>query len=212
MYDPSGSSFDFANVIFSVLQDCEHRRRSFTEETVREGLMACAAEKLARVKTSYLDGMGSKSYWRDLEREVTQTVMPQYIMAAAEQNKRERTGYGVFRGGDVGARVTFALLGLVIGAAILAIPFIPIFERAFAFLLAFGGWFYPDIVRMTQEYRHYKLLNRLVTAGEEYQRGRAKYVSTADVEDEDEDEPVAEDEARLEAARRAATVRDSQKH
>lgn len=208
MYDPSGSSFDFANVIFSVLQDCEHRRRSFTEETVRDGLMACATEKLTRVKTSYLDGMGSKSYWRDLEREVLQTVMPQYIMAAAEQNRRERTGYGVFRGGDVGARVLFALLGLVIGGAILAIPFIPIFEKAFAFLLAFGGWFYPDMVRMTHEYRHYKLLNRLVTAGEEYQRGRAKYVSSADVED---DEPVADDEARLEAARRAAAAHDSQK-
>ena len=118
MYDPSGSSFDFANVIFSVLQDCEHRRRSYTDENVRAGLMECANEKLARVKTSYLDGLGSKSYWRDLEKEVLETVMPQYIAAAAEQNRLELTGYGVFRGGDVGARILFALLGLVVGGLI----------------------------------------------------------------------------------------------
>ncbi len=210
MYDPSGSSFDFANVIFSVLQDCEHRRRSYTDENVRAGLMECANEKLARVKTSYLDGLGSKSYWRDLEKEVLETVMPQYIAAAAEQNRRERTGYGVFRGGDVGARILFALLGLVVGGLILAIPFIPIFEKAFAFVLALGGWFYPDMVRLTHEYRHYKLLNRLVSAGEEFQRGRARYVSAADVEDDDE--PVAEDAAKRDAAARALAANDPQRH
>ena len=209
MYDPSGSSFDYANVIFSVLQDCEHRRRSFTDETVREGLMQCAADKLSRVKASYLEGMGSKSYWRDLEKEVLETVMPQYIAAAAEQNRRERNGYGVFRGGDLAARVLFALLGLVVGAAIIAIPFIPVVEKAFAFVLAFGGWFYPDMVRLTYEYRHYKLLNRLVTAGEEYQRGRAKYVSTADVagEDDAEEKPASE----LDPAHRAIGAQERQK-
>ncbi len=208
MYDPSGSSFDYANVIFSVLQDCEHRRRSFSEENVHAGLMECANDKLVRVKTSYLDGMGSKSYWRDLEKEVLETVMPQYIAAAAEQNRRERNGYGVFRGGYLAARVLFALLGLVIGGIIIEVPFIPIFEKAFAFVLAFGGWFYPDVVRMMHEYRHYKLLNRLVTAGEEYQRERARYVSSADVEDEDDS--IA-DEQRRDAERRALAARNSQK-
>ncbi|MBI2214502.1 MAG: hypothetical protein HYU52_12720 [Acidobacteria bacterium] len=209
MYDPSGSSFDYANVIFSVLQDCEHRRRSFTDDNVREGLLECAREKLARVKASYLEGMGSKSYWRDLEKEVLETVMPQYAAAAAEQNRRERNGYGVFRGGDLAARVAFALLGLVAGAAIIAIPFIPIFEKAFAFVLALGGWFYPDMVRMTWEYKHYKLLNRLVTSGEQYQRNRATYVSTADVEGEDE--PDTDSPARA-AARRAIAAESTQKH
>jgi len=212
MYDPSGSSFDYANVIFSVLQDCEHRRRSFTDETVRDGLMQCADEKLSRVKASYLEGMGSKSYWRDLEKEVLETVMPQYIAAAAEQNRRERNGHNVFRGGDLAARFAFAILGLVVGGIIIAIPFIPIFEKAFAFVLALGGWFYPDMVRMTFEYRHYKLLNRLVTAGEEYQRGRAKYVSTADVDDDDDTPNSASlDAERRDAERRALAARESQK-
>lgn len=209
MYDPSGSSFDYANVIFSVLQDCEHRRRSYNDDNVRDGLMECAREKLGRVKASYLDGMGSKSYWRDLEKEVLETVMPQYAMAAAEQNRRERNGYGVFRGGDLAARFLFAILGLFIGGIIIATPFIPIFEKAFAFILAFGGWFYPDMVRLTFEYRHYKLLNRLVTAGETYQRGRAQYVSTADVQDDDEESDV--EAASREASQRAIAARETQK-
>lgn len=209
MYDPSGSSFDYANVIFSVLQDCEHRRRSFNDDNVREGLMECARAKLARVRASYLDGMGSKSYWRDLEKEVLETVMPQYAAAAAEQNRRERTGYGVFRGGDLGARILFAIGGLVVGAAIIAIPFIPVFEKAFAFVLAIGGWFYPDMVRMMWEYRHYKLLNRLVIAGEQYQRDRAKYVSTADVESDGDGDGV---EQEHEVARRATAAAEAQKH
>jgi hypothetical protein len=209
MYDPSGSSFDYANVIFSVLQDCEHRRRSFSDATVRDGLIGCATEKLSRVKASYLEGMGSKTYWRDLEKEVLETVMPQYIEAAAEQNRRERSGYGVFRGGDVAARALFALLGLVVGAAILAVPFIPIVERAFAFLLAIFGWFYPDVVRLRAEYKHYKLLNRLVEAGEQYQRGRARYVSTADVEDEEPETPAA---VGAETSRRAVEAARTEKN
>jgi len=58
MYDPSGSSFDYANVIFAVLQDCEHRRRSFSDEKVAEAITECAREKLARIRQSYLEGMG----------------------------------------------------------------------------------------------------------------------------------------------------------
>ena len=116
----------------------------------------------------------------------------------------------MWRGGAGGARILFALLGLVVGGLILAIPFIPIFEKAFAFVLALGGWFYPDMVRLTHEYRHYKLLNRLVSAGEEFQRGRARYVSAADVEDDDE--PVAEDAAKRDAAARALAANDPQRH
>lgn len=185
MNDPGGTSFDFAYVIFAVLSDCEHRRRSFSDESVREGLMECAREKLGRVKQNYLDGMGSKPYWRDLEKEVLETVMPQYVAAAIEQNRRERNGYDVFRGGDLAARVLFALLGLVIGGIIVAVPFIPIFEKAFAFALAFAAWFYPDMVRLMHEYRHYKLLNRLVAEGDVVQRNRARYFSSADAEVDD---------------------------
>jgi hypothetical protein len=70
------------------------------------------------------------------------------------------------------------------------------------------------MVRMTFEYRHYKLLNRLVTAGEEYQRGRAKYVSTADLDDDDDEttDSALLDAERRDAERRSLAARESQKH
>lgn len=60
MYDPSGSSFDYGNVIFAVLQDCEHRRRSFSEEKTAEGITECAREKLARIRQSYFEPIPSR--------------------------------------------------------------------------------------------------------------------------------------------------------
>jgi len=129
-------------------------------------------------------------------------VIPQYVPAAIEQNRKERGAYGVWRGGDLLARFGFALTGLFIGGIILALPFIPIFEKAVAFVLAAAGWFYPDLIRMMHERRHYKILNRLVVEGEAYQRNRARYVSSADLADDDE--PASDSNDQVEAARRAA--------
>jgi hypothetical protein len=203
MYDHTGSSFDYANVIYAVLQDCEHRRRSFSDETAGESLTNCAREKLARIRQSYLEGMGSKGYWRELEREVLETVIPQYVPAAIEQNRKERDAYGVWRGGDLLARFLFAILGLVIGGLIISLPFIPTIENIFALAFALGGWFYPDLIRMMHERRHFKLLNRFVTDGETYQLHRARYVSSADLEGDEDEEPPTEtaDTARRSSAR-----------
>lgn len=211
MYDPSGSSFDYSNVIYAVLQDCEHRRRSFSDDKAAGAITECAREKLARIRQSYLEGMGSKPYWRELEKEVLETVIPQYIPAAVEQNRKEREAYGVWRGGDLLARFGLAIAGLIIGGLIISLPFIPTIENVFALAFALGGWFYPDLIRMMHERRHYRLLNRLVTEGDVYQRNRARYVSTADLEEDVEDEPPTEDE-RAELARRAAARSSETRH
>lgn len=204
MYDPSGSSFDYANVIYAVLQDCEHRRRSFSDDNAAEGITDCAREKLARIRQSYLEGMGSKAYWKELEKEVIATVIPQYVPAAIEQNRKERAAYGVWRGGDLLARFALAITGLVIGGIIISLPFIPTIENVFALAFALGGWFYPDLIRMMHERRHFKLLNRLVTDGETYQRNRARYVSSADLAEDEETEAASTTETGQDQARRAA--------
>lgn len=203
MYDPSSSSFNYANVIFAVLQDCEHRRRSFSDDTAKEALTECARDKLARIRQSYLEGMGSRAYWKELEREVLETVIPQYVPAAVAQNRRERDAYGVWRSGDLLARFGLAVMGLIIGGIIISLPFIPTIERVFALAFALGGWFYPDLIRMMHERRHYKLLNRLVTEGETYQKERARYVSSADLEVDDDLEPEETSTARRASARSA---------
>ena len=209
MNEPAGSAYNYSNVIFAVLQDCEHRRRSFAfaEEEAGEKLMECAREQLRRVGAGYLDdGVGSPAYWRELEKEVLETVMPQYIPAAIEQNRRELRGYGVWRGGDLVARVLFAFTALIIAAFLLRVPVLPFWSKGFNFLLVLAAWFLPELLRMVSEHKHYRLLNRLVHEGEKYQRTRARYISAADLELDkstsvEEGEPVTTNPEAVAAAR-----------
>ena len=178
MLNIAGPEYDFGHVLFVVLLECEHRRRSGSD------LQSIAVEKLAQIKAAYDEFGGSATYWDSLQKEVLVTAMPQYIPAAAEMNELEQSGFGVFRRGDVAARLIFALGGLLIGSIIIALPFIPIVEDLFAFALTGLGFFYPDIVRFTYERRHARLLNRLITEADRYQStARLHYMTTKQIRD-----------------------------
>jgi hypothetical protein len=184
MLNLAGPSYDFGNVLFAVLQECEHRRRTFLPNEARAGLMRIAEQKLAAVKASYVEQGGSDGYWKDLHDEVLQTAMPQYIEGAVAQTELEKCGYDLWRGGDLLARVVFALIGVTVGGIIVALPFIPIFEDAFAFGLALFAWFYPDLKRLLANARHARRMNRLITDGVKYQRNqRIHYVSSAEMDE-----------------------------
>lgn len=185
MLNIAGPEYDFGHVLYAVLQECEHRRRGLSDpKAVADDLHAIAREKLAQIKAAYDEFGGAPAYWKELEREVLETAMPQYAPAAAEMNALERSGFRVFRKGDIAARLWFALLGLIIGSIIIALPFIPIFERLFAFALTAGGFFYPDIVRYTNERRYARFLNRLVTDAARYQStARLHYMTSSQIKD-----------------------------
>jgi hypothetical protein len=185
MLNLAGSSYDFGNVLFAVLQECEHRRRALLPNEAEQGLMDIARRKLEEVRASYEEAGGSRPYWEDLEREVLKTTMPQYVPAAIEQTRLEQSNYDLWRRGDVAARAAFALLGLVIGALIVWAPFIPIWEKWFAFLLAALAFAYPEIKKAAFDFRHSRFLNNLITQAEEYQKNsRIHYVTTARLEEE----------------------------
>lgn len=180
MLNIAGPEYDFASVVFVVLEECEHRRRGYDDDKIDVLLMEDACKKLAQIKAAYDEFGGSAVYWRELEREVLTTAVPQYIDAAERMNRLERSGFDVWRGGDPAARLVFALAGLVIGSIIIAIPFIPIVEAAFAFATTAAGFLYPDIKRYLDERRHAKLLNRLVAEAARYQsEARLHYMTSA---------------------------------
>lgn len=182
MLNIAGPEYDYAQVVFAVLQECEHRRRSFADDEFESRTLECASEKLATIKKSYDEFSGSASYWEGLQKEVMTVIVPQYITTAHDITQRERRGYGVWRGGDVLARFVFALIGLTIGGIIIELPFIPIFERMFAFVLTFFGFIYPELVRFMYERRHTRVLNQLVTASAQYQESaRIHYMTTDDI-------------------------------
>jgi hypothetical protein len=180
MLNLAGSSYDYGNVLFAVLQECEHNRRALLPNEAEARLRETARAKLAEIRESYEECGGTEPYWQELEREVLETALPQYIPAAVEQNRLEKSNYDLWRGGEPAARAAFGLLGLLIGALIIAIPWIPIFEDAFAFALAAAGFLYPEIKKTTFDYRHARLLNRLIAHGEKYQKDqRLHYMSEA---------------------------------
>jgi len=184
MLNIAGPEYDFGSVVFVVLEECEHRRRGFDDEELERKLLGTARGKLAKIKAAYDEFGGSPVYWKALETEVLETVMPQYTDAAAEMNRLERTGFDVYRRGDIGARFLFALCGLLIGSVLIALPFVPIFEAMFAFALAFLGFIYPDLKRYTYDRRHTRVLNRLVADSMRYQESsRLHYMTTTDIRD-----------------------------
>lgn len=181
----AGPSFDFENVLFAVLQECEHQRRGLPPGEVEERLAGIARDKLAEIRQSYVECGGTEPYWRDLEREILGTALSQYAPAAAEQNRLERNGYDVWRQGDPLARAAFAVIGLVLGGLIIAAPFIPIWEDAFAFALAVGGLLFPELRKAMFDYRHSRLLNKLIAEADRYQHNpRLHYVSQARMDEE----------------------------
>ena len=185
MLNLAGSSYDFGNVLFAVLQDCEHKRRALLPNEAEARLREIARAKLAEIHERYVELAGAEGYWQELEREVIETTLPQYIPAAVEQPRMEQANYDLWRHGDPAARFLFGLLGLILGGLIIKAPFIPIFEDTFAFLLAAAGFLYPEIKRTYFDFRHSRTLNRLIVQGEKYQKNqRLHYMSEARMQEE----------------------------
>ncbi len=184
MMNLAGPSYDFGNVLFAVLQECEHRRRGLLANEAERALYDVARAKLEQVHRSYLECGGGPEYWRELESEVLQTAMPQYVAAALEQTRLERTNYDLWRRGDPAARALWTVGALAVGGLIVFLPFIPVFDDTFAFLAAAAGTFYPEIKRAYFDFRHSRALNHLITGAEAYQKNRRiHYMTNAEVFD-----------------------------
>jgi hypothetical protein len=186
MMNLAGPSFDLGNVLFAVLQECEHQRLGLSPGEAETRLRETARRKLAEVRESYEENGGTEGYWRDVEREVLEVALPAYTPAAIEQTRLEKGGYDLWRGGDPLARAAFGLLGLVIGILILVIPpRILTLESTFAFFMAAAGFLYPEIAKLWHDSRHSRLLNRLIARAEKYQYDRRiHYTSGARMEAE----------------------------
>jgi hypothetical protein len=186
MLNLAGREYDFGPVLFTVLQEGEHRRRSLPADDAEAAvkLSEIARQKLAEIEPCYQEAGGTPGYWRELETEVLETALPQYAMAAAAQTRLELASYGLWRQGDPVSRLALGLAALAVGGLIVKAPFIPIFENAFAFALAGAAFFYPEIKRLVFDWRYSRLLNRLVVQAETYQHRQLPYVSEAALEAE----------------------------
>ncbi|HWE22696.1 MAG TPA: hypothetical protein VG496_02035 [Myxococcales bacterium] len=108
-------------------------------------------------------GIDDPGHWERARAVVRDVLLPRYERLAEEENAAAARDYGMWRGGDLVARATFALCGLVLGAIVVAVPWIPIYEKWFPWALFVLGPFVPDAYSWWYRRRHRKQLEALVT-------------------------------------------------
>ena len=122
-----------------------------------------AATELAQMRQQLTElGVDDPVYWDKVAAAVNKVVIPRYLALARDENEQAGRDYGMWRGGDLIARGTFAAAGLVLGAAAVAIPWIPVTEKWVPWLLFVGGPFLPDAYAWWYRRRYTKKLEALI--------------------------------------------------
>lgn len=141
--------FSLAFVAGVLMAAAERRRPGLGawSPAVREQLQQLFRDELASVKRSFFELFQDAEYWARLEKAVMGDVFPRYAAIAERQTALEQREYGVWRGGDLLARLAYAGVGLVVGGLMVKLPFIPIPQTwdFFAFLTMIGAPLIPDL-------------------------------------------------------------------
>jgi hypothetical protein len=152
--------FTAGKVATEVVSSLERRREAIAaDETLTR---AEVEQALAPLRDAYRDSALPGAYFAALEEEIRHTVPERWRAAAAPFTQLERRGFGSWRGGDVYARVVYVFSGLVVGGLCVALPFIPIWEKWFPFVLAAVGWWLPDAQAAWHRRRYGRQLGRIV--------------------------------------------------
>jgi hypothetical protein len=143
---------------------------------VREALRGVFASELAEVRRSFFELFPEGAeHWERLERALLDDAFPRYAALAERQTALEQRDYGLWRGGDLLARLAYAGAGLVLGGLCVKLPFIPIPETwdVFAFATMLGAPFVPDLQVGWHRWRYRKAIEavqRELAQGEQAQR------------------------------------------
>lgn len=101
-------------------------------------------------------------YWQRVRRVLDEILLPRYAKAASEEIALANRDYGIWRGGDLLARATFALAGFILGIIAVETPYIPIYEKWFPAVLLVAGPVFPDVAMWWYRRRFRKKLDTLV--------------------------------------------------
>ena len=107
-------------------------------------------------------GIDDPGYWQRVRRALDEILLPRYAALATAEIELARRDYGIWRGGDLVARATFALAGFVLGVICVEVPYIPIQAKWFPALLLVLGPLFPDAVMWLHRRRWRNKLESLV--------------------------------------------------
>ncbi len=134
--------FSAAKVTLQVLEHLERiRARIVGDEAL---VLAEVKEALVPIRKAYEESQLPLPYYEGLEQEIVGFVPGEWRSVALGYTGKEQREFGLWRGGDPVARITYVFVGLLIGGLCVELPFIPIWEKWFPFLLAFSAWWLPN--------------------------------------------------------------------
>ena len=159
-----------------VVAALERRREGFAEwnADVEAKLTLEAKSVLAEAGRQFAEIADDKQYWAQLEHTVLTAALPRYFQVAKEQQQNEKNKYGLWRGGDVISRATYAAIGLMIGAIVLRTA-IPDWLEPFPIALFIGGPLLPDLQVWYAKRKYAAKLRVLVNDMREEAAAREQY-------------------------------------
>src|SRR5262249_35142879 len=120
-------------------------------------------------------------YFESMQKEIRAIVPAAWRALAEPFTRSESKEFGVWRGGDVVARLTYVLVGLMIGGFMVWAPFVPIWESWFPFALAISSWWLPDAQVAYQRRRYARALGGIAQQMSQLQPRLEGMVSTEEL-------------------------------
>ena len=157
--------YGLAQVGRYLLEQFELRRPGIREWTpqIEASLRQQAEAELQQMERQCRElGVDDRQYWRRLRGALDGILLPRYAKLATEEIALSKRDYGIWRGGDVVARATFAAAGFVLGIICVEVPYIPITVKWFPAVLLVAGPMLPDAVMWWYRRRYAKKLSSLV--------------------------------------------------
>lgn len=148
-----------------LLEQFELRRPGLREWTpqVEASLRQQAEAELLQMERQLKElEIDDPQYWQRVRRVVDDILLPRYARVATEEIALARRDYGIWRGGDLVARATFALAGFILGILAVELPWIPVYEKWFPALLLLLGPLFPDLAMWWYRRRYRARLDELV--------------------------------------------------
>jgi hypothetical protein len=149
-----------------LLEQFELRRpglKAVTPEIEAEFRKQAEAEIAQMERQLHELGFSDPQYWQRVRRVVDEILLPRYAKLAQEEIDLAARDYGIWRGGDLIARATFAAIGLVLGILCVELPYIPIEARWFPVLPFIAGPLFPDVVIALHNRRYRHKLDAIVS-------------------------------------------------
>lgn len=160
-----------------VLELLERRRPALAtwDEAAEAKMRTEARAALEAAGRQFRDVADDAAHWSSVERAVLDVALPRYFRIAQERTAQEARGDDLWRGGDLLARITYAVVGLLGAALVVRLPGMAKWLEPLPLLFFVFGPLLPDFQRALLRRRHRAKLVALVEEMEEEAAQQATY-------------------------------------